>query len=190
MSWNTPSGVFILCGGVLFDKWNITREGGEKMIHSVGVTGHRRLLENSSDVLKNTKDVFRLIVQKYKAIDIGVEVNTGMALGFDQLVCDVCLELDIPYIAAIPCDGQDSVWSKPQRQRYEALLTKASRVVQVTPGPYEPWKMHARNGWIVSNSDEMVVHWDGFYQGGTGGCMKLVRSKKLPWINTFNHLAV
>jgi uncharacterized phage-like protein YoqJ len=112
-----------------------------------------------------------------------------MALGFDQLVCDVCLGLNIPYVAIVPCDGQDSVWSSPQRKRYEVLLTKASRIVQVNSGPYEAWKMHARNGWIVNNSDEMVVHWDGLYKGGTGNCMKLVKSKRLPWTNTFNHFA-
>jgi uncharacterized phage-like protein YoqJ len=179
--------VFLSFTAIYYSISGTLPERRRKMIYRVGVTGHRKLLRNQSDVIKTTKEVFRLICQKYRAIDVGMEVNTGMALGFDQLVCDVCLELDIPYVAVVPCDGQDSVWSRPQRQRYEVLLTKASRIVQVTPGPYEPWKMHARNGWIVNNSDEMVVHWDGFYEGGTGGCMKLVRSKKLPWTNTFNH---
>lgn len=157
------------------------------MVYRVGVTGHRRLLAKHQLVLDTTKDLLREVLQTHReeGIEIeGIEINTGMALGFDQLVCEACLALEIPYVAAVPCEGQDSLWPLPQRQKYEVLLSKASKVVMVTPGPYEAWKMHARNGWIVNNSDEMIVHWDGFYQGGTGGCMKLVRAKKLSWKNT------
>ncbi len=158
------------------------------IIHRVGVTGHRKLLRKQTEVFRDTKATLQEIVQTQVAQNRTVEVNTGMALGFDQLVCDVCLELSIPYVAVVPCDGQDALWPEAQRLRYAELLSKASRIVQVSPGSYEAWKMHARNGWIVNNSDEMVVHWDGFYQGGTGGCMKLVKSKNLSWKNTFSRL--
>jgi len=151
------------------------------MVYKVGVTGHRKLLNKEAQVLEVTKEKLRKILESHPE---GVEVNTGMALGFDQLVCDACLALGVPYVAAVPCDAQDGLWSPLQRQHYEALIGKAARVVLVSPGPYEAWKMHARNGWIVNNSQEMVVHWDGFFPGGTGACMKLVKSKKLPWTNT------
>lgn len=154
------------------------------MNYRVGVTGHRKLLAKPAQVSMQFKEILRRTIQDQKDVGRDVEVNTGMALGFDQLVCDCCLELSIPYIAAVPCDNQEAVWPVAQKQRYIWLLQQSSRIVQVNPGPYEPWKMHARNGWIVNNSDEMIVHWDGFYQGGTGGCMKLVKSKKLPWKNT------
>jgi uncharacterized phage-like protein YoqJ len=155
--------------------------------YRIGVTGHRRLLARDLVVFKATSSLFQALAEEKVGVgNLSLEVNTGMALGFDQLVCDVCLELGIPYVAVVPCDGQDSLWNPAQKERYSMLLGKASRVVQVNPGPYEAWKMHARNGWIVNNSDEMIVHWDGFYQGGTGGCMKLVKSKKLPFKNTAN----
>lgn len=153
------------------------------MVYRVGVTGHRKLLRKEAEVREAVKD--KLIAIRDAHQEEGVEVNTGMALGFDQLVCDACIELGIPFVAAVPCDAQDSLWSVTQKVRYSLLLEQASRVVQVTPGGYEPWKMHARNGWIVTNSNEMVVYWDGFYQGGTSGCMKIVRSKKLPFHNIF-----
>lgn len=156
----------------------------ESMIHRVGVTGHRKLLGKQPEVFSRTQKILRTIQEQYQALGVQVELNTGMALGFDQLVCDVCLELEIPYVAVVPCDGQDALWPVAQKDRYARLLSQATRTVQVTPGPYEAWKMHARNGWIVNNSDQMVVHWDGFYQGGTGNCMKLVKSKKLFFQNT------
>jgi uncharacterized phage-like protein YoqJ len=154
------------------------------MIHRVGVTGHRKLLGKQLEVYSRTLEFLRTIQEQYRALGMSVEVNTGMALGFDQLVCDVCLELGIPYVAVIPCDNQEALWPVAQQDRYSKLVSMATRTVLVNPGPYEAWKMHARNGWIVNNSDEMVVHWDGFYQGGTGNCMKLVKSKKLFWKNT------
>lgn len=154
------------------------------MTYRVGVTGHRKLLGKSAELFNKTRDCFRVIKERCESSGLSLEVNTGMALGFDQLVCEVCRDLDIPYVAVIPCDNQDSVWPVPQQEKYRQLIAWASRVIVVNPGPYEAWKMHARNGWIVNNSDEMVVHWDGFYQGGTGGCMKLVKSKKLTWQNT------
>ena len=152
--------------------------------YRVGVTGHRKLTGKKERVIQTTRKILEQIVQDQKSIGREVEVNTGMALGFDQLVCAVCIDLNIPYVAVVPCEGQDVLWPQAQRDIYNLFLSKASRVVVVNPGPYEPWKMHARNGWIVNNSDQMVVHWDGFYQGGTGGCMKLVKSKKLQWQNT------
>jgi uncharacterized phage-like protein YoqJ len=154
-------------------------------IYRIGVTGHRKLLEKQTIVLDRTKEILSEFKQIHRDNE-GIEVNTGMALGFDQLVCDTCLELDIPYVAVVPCDAQDTLWKPQQRQHYAWLLSKAIRVVQVTPGPYEPWKMRARNGWIVKNSNEMVVHWNGFYEGGTGGCMKLVVRANMPWKNTVN----
>lgn len=154
------------------------------MTYRVGVTGHRKLLVNYSVVFAKTLELLKTVQDKCKDQDIPFEVNTGMALGFDQLVCEACLELNIPYVAVVPCDNQDALWSLPQKQKYARLLEKASRVVVVNPGPYEAWKMHARNGWIVNNSDEMVVHWNRFYEGGTGNCMRLVNSKKLNWNNT------
>lgn len=150
-------------------------------IYRVGVTGHRTLLKNRNTIIQKATELLAQVKADHPE---GVEVNTGMALGFDQLICDVCLTLGIPYVAVVPCDEQDKLWKPEQRQKYAALLASASRVVQVTPGPYLAWKMHARNGWIVNNSDEMVVHWDGYFQGGTGGCMKLVKSKRLSWKNT------
>jgi uncharacterized phage-like protein YoqJ len=153
-------------------------------MHRVGITGHRKLLTNSSKVHLNVLRILEGIKTNCLSTGSPVEVNSGMALGFDQLVCEVCLELGLPYVAVIPCDNQDALWKPEQKERYSRLVSMANKTVLVNPGPYQAWKMHARNAWIVKNSDQMIVHWNGFYQGGTGGCMKLVNSAKLNWVNT------
>lgn len=153
------------------------------MKYRVGVTGPRKLLEKEEKVREIFKEKLQPILEAHK--EEGVEVNTGMALGFDQLVCRACAELGVPYVAVVPCDAQDALWTPLQREIYAMLLEGADRVVQVSPGPYEAWKMRARNGWIVNNSEEMIVHWDGQYTGGTGQCMRLVNAKRKPYQNTF-----
>lgn len=152
------------------------------MRYTVGVTGHRTLKGKEEKVREKFKELLLPILEAHK--EEGVEVNTGMALGFDQLVCRACVELGVPYVAAVPCEAQDALWAPVQKELYSMLIEGADRVVLVTPGPYEAWKMHARNAWIVKNSKEMIVHWDGIYSGGTGQCMKLVKAKKLPYQNT------
>lgn len=155
------------------------------MKYTVGVTGHRKLVGSRDVVAGKTTEFLKTIKEASLVREEEIQVISGMALGFDQLVCDVCLQLEIPYVAAVPCDNQDALWPLPQKNKYADLLAKASSIVVVNPGPYEAWKMHARNSWIVNNSNEMVVYWDGYYQGGTGNCMKLVKSKKLTWRNVF-----
>lgn len=152
--------------------------------YQIGVTGHRKLLKPEAAVYECTKGVFQKLLAHRNLPINKVRVLTGMALGFDQLVCDVCFELGIPYVACVPCDNQDALWTPSQQAAYAVRIGRAQEVVNVSPGPYEAWKMHARNGYIVNNSIEMVAHWDGFFAGGTGGCMKLVKGKKRPWSNT------
>lgn len=95
-----------------------------------------------------------------------IHVISGLALGFDQDLADVCVDMGIPFIAAIPCDDHDSQWLPEARQHYQKLLKLAYEVVLVTPGPYERWKMQARNEWMVDHCSDLVACFDGS-QGGT-----------------------
>jgi uncharacterized phage-like protein YoqJ len=154
------------------------------MTYSIGVTGHRTIKGKEVKVKEKVKEFLSLIAEERPGEEI--RVISGMAIGFDQLVCLVCAEMNIPYVAAVPCENQDALWKPLQKEIYKMLIEGAVEVVQVSPGPYEPWKMHARNAWIVNNSSEMIVHWDGLYTGGTGQCMKLVKNKRLPFRNTIS----
>lgn len=96
---------------------------------------------------------------------------SGMALGFDQDAADVCVEMAIPFIAAIPFLGQEKVWPLSSRKHYERLLSKASEVIVVSPGGYASFKMQKRNEWLVDHSELLIACWDGS-DGGTGNCVK------------------
>lgn len=95
-----------------------------------------------------------------------IHVISGLALGFDQDLADVCVEMGIPFIAAIPCEGQDSQWPSEARAHYQKLLKLAYEIVLVTDGPYERWKMQARNEWMVDHCSDLIACFDGL-EGGT-----------------------
>lgn len=140
------------------------------MTYVVGVTGHRQLSHSHQAVKLVTSQLFTTL--------LATEVITGMALGFDQLVAELCVEMNIPFVAAIPCKDQEKLWTKGQQDYYHTLLAKAARSVMVDEGEYAPWKMMKRNQWIVDNSQHMVSYWNGSKEGGTAHCLRYAKSQK------------
>lgn len=99
-------------------------------------------------------------------------VLTGMALGFDQWVAEICIEEEIPFCACIPFEGQEKKWPKRSQERYHELLAKARVQVVVSEGGYHPGKLHARNHFMVDNSDVLIAAWNGDTEGGTFRCVE------------------
>jgi len=107
------------------------------------------------------------------------KVISGMAQGFDWAFAVAAYDVGIPFIAAVPCDGQSSPWPKEARAKYDRLLSLAAEVVVVSPGPYAPWKMQRRNEWMVTRGDRGLACWDGS-PGGTANCIAYARSVGKP----------
>lgn len=99
------------------------------------------------------------------------EAISGMALGVDQWFAETCIVLGIPFTAAVPCDDQERLWPEESQRHYRELLAKAHHVRVVSPGPYAPWKMQARNEFMVNECDVLLAVWDGS-SGGTANCVK------------------
>jgi uncharacterized phage-like protein YoqJ len=109
---------------------------------------------------------------------------SGMALGVDQYFASVCIKLGIPFIAAVPFEGQEKMWPQSSQSIYNKLLSKAAERVVVCPGGYSAHKMQLRNEWMVDQCDLLLAVWDGS-QGGTGNCVKYAQSvkKEIVFIN-------
>lgn len=105
------------------------------------------------------------------------KVITGMALGVDQWAAEVSIDLDIPFVAAIPFPGQDRTWPEESKEKYKTLLDYADEVNYLYEGGYAAWKMQARNQWMVDNSDLVIAVWDGS-EGGTSNCVKYATKQK------------
>ena len=106
-------------------------------------------------------------------------VITGMALGWDQAVAVACVRLGIPFVAAVPFEGQESRWNDQQQGDYQKLLLCASQVQIVSERDAVEeagvvWAMQKRNEWIVDNSLRLLALWDGS-AGGTANCVNYAR---------------
>lgn len=112
------------------------------------------------------------------------EMVSGMSGGWDTAVAEACIELDIPFTAAVPFRGQDAVWPAAARVRYRRLLSKANRVIEVCDPQYAAWKMMRRNVWMVDRCDAVLALWDGS-DGGTGNCVAYAKARQKPVMNVW-----
>lgn len=110
------------------------------------------------------------------------KVISGMALGWDQALADAAVRMNIPLVAAIPFEGQESRWPAVSRGRFNWLRSRAAEEVIVSEGGYAAWKMQVRNEWMVNNSDAVVALWNGT-NGGTANCVRYAQRKDKPIIN-------
>lgn len=108
---------------------------------------------------------------------LNLKAISGMALGFDTWAAETCIQLGVPFIAAIPFEGQQRMWSPEQQLHYKELLSRAEDKIIVCPGGYEPRKMQIRNVWMVDNCDLLIACWNGT-TGGTKNCVDYAKLKK------------
>lgn len=107
---------------------------------------------------------------------------SGMALGWDMAFAQASADLGIPFVAAVPFDGQDAKWPPESRAAYWKLMRLASRTHIASTGGYEPHKMQVRNEWMVDHCTRLAALWDGS-SGGTGNCIKYARRVGRPFDN-------
>ena len=140
----------------------------------LAVTGHRPDKIGGFDPMNEVRVALRKEMRT-KLIELAPEkVVSGMAIGIDQDFVSVCLDLRIPFIAAVPFQGQESEWPLASQRLYFALLDKAEHVEYVSAPGYEPWKMQKRNEWMVDwigEDGRLLAIWDGS-PGGTGNCVR------------------
>jgi uncharacterized phage-like protein YoqJ len=145
----------------------------------ITVTGHRpdKLGGYSTPnelydlVLKGLVDAFNFFKPAY--------VITGMSLGTDQWAAELCFNMGIPFVAAIPFNNQDAKWFPHSKQHYHWLLSKAYAKYVICEGEYAPWKMQKRNEWMVQSCHQVVAVWNGT-TGGTKNCLEAAARLKKP----------
>ena len=95
---------------------------------------------------------------------------TGMAQGYDLIAAEVCIKLNIPFIAAMPFIGQESLWPAESQEFYKSVLAMAEKVEIISKGGYSAKKMQIRNCWMSDNSNEAIV----CYNGSSGGTANFI----------------
>lgn len=105
------------------------------------------------------------------------KVISGMALGVDQWAAVVAYRMGIPFLAAIPFEGQEKAWPEKSQKTYRLLRRLASEEKIISPGDYSAAKMQIRNEWMVDNCHLLIAVWDGS-KGGTRNCIEYAESIK------------
>lgn len=152
----------------------------------VGVSGHRPA---KLGVYKLPNPIYDTIISRTKSEFEKLKpekIITGMCIGYDQWCAEVAIEMNIPFVAAVPFVGQELLWPQDAQTKYKELLAKAEHIEIVNPGGFASWKMQARNQWIVDNCNLMlVVLKQSIKWGGTYNCVEYARAqnKELTIIN-------
>ena len=103
------------------------------------------------------------------------KVISGMALGVDMWSANIARKLKIPFIAAIPFEGQEKAWPKQSQDTYHKLLKFAAEKVYVCEPGYAASKMQIRNEFMVDACDILIAVFD-HTPGGTANCVKYAQS--------------
>lgn len=146
----------------------------------IAITGHRpKSLDNdytySSEIWQFVRSQLIETFVKVKP----PRIYTGMALGVDTVAAEVALGLQIPYVACVPCYGQENAWTEQQKEHYYTLLEYAESEVIVTKDTYKPWYMQERNKYMVDHADLVVAVWNGV-KGGTRNCVEYALRQQVP----------
>jgi len=144
----------------------------------IAITGHRpNKLGNDYELKSPLVKWIRTEILQILETEKPTQLISGMALGIDTLFALIGLELQIPVLAAIPCDNQDRMWPAASKQLYHMILQNPLVTTHVvSPGPYAIWKMQKRNEWMVDNCNILIGVWDGT-SGGTANCVKYASEK-------------
>lgn len=157
----------------------------------IAFTGHRpNKLNNDYEFTSPLMQWIKSQIQDYVANLIYPKPNeehliiTGMALGIDTLAAQIAIEMNIPFMAAIPFKGQESKWPMRSQHTYLHLLQQAKIIsvcdiertmtyeeyIKLEKGMYLSSKFQKRNEFMVDTCDTLIAVWDET-PGGTANCI-------------------
>lgn len=145
----------------------------------LAITGHRPQKLGGFDPDNAQRQGVRKAIRRALRTIQPDKVITGMALGVDQDVAEICIELGIPFIAAVPFLGQEKKWNERSQEHYRELLSQAEKVEVVHDGDYAAWKLLKRNEWMIDRANVLLAVWDGKPDGGTAHAVKYAATKKI-----------
>jgi uncharacterized phage-like protein YoqJ len=152
----------------------------------IGATGHRP--KTLGGFYPQVQARLNRLARMYLERERPDKVVSGMALGWDTAFANIALQLNIPFIAAIPFPQQADIWPPAQKEMWEYLRSKAEREIV----SYDRFSMHAfhkRNETIVDESTEIAALWNGNSGSGTAHCISCARRRGLAVINLYSEYA-
>ena len=144
-------------------------------------------------ILNKTEEIVQLFAfHGYKTF------ISGGALGFDQIGAAAVVrvknrfkQLGIELVMALPFQGFESKWPKESQAKFLSFCNaQADQIIYVSSPPYAPWKMQARNKWMVDRSKAVVALWNRIKSGGTFNCIFYALLHKKEFIYAIDPMAL
>jgi uncharacterized phage-like protein YoqJ len=108
-------------------------------------------------------------------------VLTGMSLGVDQWVAEICISEGIPFDAIIPFHGYQSNWPRESQRTFEVLCAHANSVYVVTnTHQYNGNLLFRRNAFMVDRCDRVLAVFNGVQEGGTWNTVQYAHARGKP----------
>jgi len=148
----------------------------------VAGTGHRPDKLGGYDA-HTTKRVLHLAHQTLEHYKPELVIS-GMALGWDMVLAQAAINLNIPFHAYVPFIGQEQVWPSATRLYYKALLNHAADIIICSPSGYTKSAMQVRNQRMVDTCDLLIALWNGS-NGGTANCVGYAIFVNRPYVNVW-----
>lgn len=142
----------------------------------VAITGHRP--EDIGVAERWVKEQLATVFMEL----MPTQVFVGMAAGVDLWAADVALTLGFPIVACKPWAGHYP--RVADRELYLKVWDEAAEQVNVSDSETytSPQLYHARNHYMVDNSDVVIAVWGGKTSGGTYQCLKYAKQHNKPYI--------
>jgi len=165
-----------------YDNWEALK------LVTCSFTGHRpqsfpfKFSEDAEGLLEIKKKIAQEIEQAIQD-DYSIFLS-GAALGVDTWAALSVLEFrekHYPFIRlelVLPCYGQESKWSKKDKETYAYLLDNADAVTRTSRDFYYDGCMKARNEFLVRRADRLIAVWNK-RPSGTGQTVAMARRQGL-----------
>ena len=151
---------------------------------TLGVTGHRPQ-HLTPRAIPGVHGFLRGAVCEMKRLHPDVRGMSGMALGVDTWFVEACIAEGVPYIAAVPFEGQERRWPM-EAQRYYHQLLRGAAEVRVLGDPPDSARdaselLLGRNVWMSEQLTHALAVWiQSKTSGGTAHGVKSFKLKRLP----------
>lgn len=156
------------------------------MYLTIGVTGHRDLVDEEIPALKDAVRKFFLQLRELYP-ELELQLISPLAEGSDRLVAEVALQLDLALIVPLPMpqtEYEKDFTTRRALENFRETLQK-SRVILLPTGEQgsadpltslaERKRLYARLGVFISNhSHVLLALWDGKPMTRTGGTASVV----------------
>ena len=148
---------------------------------SIGVTGHRDLVEDERPALEfRVRALFDGLSASYPDLDL--QLLTALAEGADRLVAKIAIELGIPFVAVLPMEKaeyEEDFKSAESLAEFRSMLASAHQIVTLSnvsgQNSLGRDSQYAQLGLFISNHCQVLLTlWDGKPFNAVGGTAQVV----------------